>query len=140
MYKCLTYILNENIISNKKYEVSQIKIKINIGSSEYNDKQINLYYFPEELQYTIQLIQNPYKDSFKFEIKNNMLFATRLDESTGWSHNHFIDICFDYKTSFYFFQEIIGKNNNWITSYVTLNNKKILDSRDLDYYNNNKAW
>ena len=140
MYKCLTYILNENIISNKKYEVSQIKIKINIGQSRHNIKQINLYYFPEELKYTINLIPNSYKDSFKFEIKNHILIVTRSDARTGWRHNHFIDICFDYKTSFYFFQEIIGKNDNWITSYVTLNNKKILDSRDLDYYNNNKAW
>jgi hypothetical protein len=139
MYNCLKYILNENIISDKKYEVSQLKIKINIGSSDYNVKQINLYYFPDELQYTIQLIQNPYKDSFKFEIKNNMLIVTRLDESIGWGYEHSIDICFNYKTSFYFFQEIIGKNNDWVTSYVALNNQKILDSRDLEYYNN-QGW
>ena len=139
MYNCIKYILNENITSDKKYEVSQLKIKINIGSSTHNVKQINLYYFPDELQYTIQLIQNPYKDSFKFEIKNNILIITRLDACTGWVYNHSIDICFNYKTSFYFFQEIIGKNNNWVTSYVALNNKKILDSRDLEYYNN-KGW
>ena len=139
MYNCLKYILNENITSDKKYEVSQLKIKINIGSSDYNVKQINLYYFPDELQYTIQLLQHPYKDSFKFEIKNHMLIVTRLDETTGWGYGHSVDICFNYKTSFYFFQEIIGENNNWVTSYVALNNKKILDSRDLDYYNN-KGW
>jgi len=103
MYNCIKYILNEKIISNKKYEVSQIKIKINIGSSKHNVKQINLYYFPEELQYTINLIQNSYKDSFKFEIKNNILIITRVDACAGWDYNHFIDICFDYKTSFYFF-------------------------------------
>ena len=139
MYNCIKYILNENITSNKKYEISQLKIKIKIGSSTHNVKQINLYYFPEELQYTINLIQNPYKDSFKFEIKNNILIITRLDTCTGWGHTHFIDICFNYKTSFYFFQEIVGENNNWVTSYIKLNNKKILDSRDLDYYTN-KGW
>ena len=140
MYNCLKYILNENIISDKKYEVSQLKIKINIGPSAYNVKHINLYYFPDELQYTIQLIQNPYKDSFKFEIKNHMLIVTRLDESTGWGHDHSVDICFNYKTSFYFFQEDILTHNDFSTAYIKFNNKKILDSRDPEYFNNNKAW
>jgi len=139
MYNCIKYILNENIISDKKYEVSQIKIKINIGSSEYNDKQINLYYFPDELQYTINLISNPYKDSFKFEINNNILIITRLDESTGWGHDHSIDICFNYKTSFYFFQEDILQHHDFTTAYIKFNNKKILDSRDPEYFYN-KGW
>ena len=33
-------------------------------------------------------------------------------------------------------KENIGADNNWVTSYVSHNNAKILDSRDLQYYFN----
>ena len=69
-----------------------------------------------------------------------MLIVTRLDETTGWGYNHSIDICFNYKTSFYFFQEDMPQHNDFTTARIKFNNKKILDSRDPEYFNNNKAW
>ena len=48
-------------------------------------------------------------------------------------------VCIKSKETIFLFKEKPGPNNNWITSYVTLNNIKILDSRDLNYYNN-KGW
>ena len=137
MYNCIKYILNrETILPEQKYEIDLVKIKICIGSSIKNTKVINLYYFPEDIQYTIHLHKNHYKDMFHFEIINNFLIVKRLDESSGWCHNHFIDICFPSKSSFFFFKENLEPNNCWTKAFVTNNNKKILDSRDMDYYKN----
>lgn len=137
MYNCIKYMLNvETILPEKRYEIDSVKLKICIGSSKSNVKIINLYYFPNDIQYSINLHNNSYKDSFHFEINKNYLIVKRLDENNGWGYNHFIDICFPAKTSFLFFKENIGPNNNWVTSYVTHNNNKILDSRDMDYYRN----
>jgi len=140
MYNCIKYILNEEtILPEKKYEVDFLKLKINIGSSINNIKKINLYYFPNNIDYTIKLHENIYKDEFNFEIENNYLIVQRTDLLNGWDHCHYIDICFPSKTSFYFFKENIGPNNHWPTSYVTHKNEKIFDSRDMDYFKNN-GW
>jgi len=140
MYNCVKYNLNNiKIKSEQKYKIEEIKILVNIGTNETSIKHINLHFFPEEINYNVKLIKNPYKDKFKFNIKNNILIIQRLDENTGWGHNHSIDICIESKEIIFLFKENIGQNDNWITSYVTLNNKKILDSRDINYYNN-KGW
>jgi len=137
MYNCIKYMLpNVNIIPGEKYEIDEIKIKISIGPSDKNTKEINLYYFPDEIQHSIHLVNNPYQDCFRFEIKNNILSVTRLDTNTGWGYSHSVDICFHAKANICFFKENIGADNNWVTSYVSHNNAKILDSRDLQYYFN----
>ena len=57
MYNCIKYILNrETILPEQKYEIDLVKIKICIGSSIKNTNVINLYYFPEDIQYTIHLL------------------------------------------------------------------------------------
>jgi len=137
MYNCIKYMLNtEIILPELKYEIDEIKLKICISSSAENTKKINLYYFPENIQYTIKLHKNAYNDKFHFEIKNNYLIVKRLDKDHGWGHSHSIDIYFHSKATVFFFKENIGPNNNFVTSYVSHNNKKILDSRDIDYYKN----
>jgi hypothetical protein len=142
MYNCIFHNLNKTIIlPEKKYEINEIKININIGTSIKNIKKINLYYFPSDIIYVIKLIENPYRDHFNFNISDNFLIVTRLDvnEDIGWGYNHSCDICIQSKEVIYLFPENIDPNNHWSTAYVTLNNKKILDSRDLNYYNNN-GW
>jgi hypothetical protein len=135
MYDNIKYNLNnQKFLPETKYDIDEVKIKINIGSSDNKIKNINLYYFPENIEYTIKLLENPQNDMFNFEIKNNTLTVTNINNDNGWSHSHFIDICFKSKESIFLFKENIGENNNWIQSYVTFNNQKILDSRDLDYY------
>lgn len=136
MYKCIAYMLNTNdILPNIKYEINEVKIKIEIGSSHNNYKYINLHYFPNNINYYIRLHNNPYNDVFKFKIVNNYLIIVRLDKNTGWGHNHHVDICFPKKTSFLFFKEIKYKGEY----IVTYNNRKILDSRDKEYAKN-KGW
>jgi hypothetical protein len=136
MYNCIKYNLNGiNIFPEKKYKLDEIKIPINIGSSKRNTKHINLYYFPDDIRYSIKLIQSPYKDEFIFNILNNILTITRIDQNTGWDYKYMCNICIKSEESIFLFKENTGENNNWVTSYITLNNKKILDSRDLRYYN-----
>ncbi len=140
MYNCIKYMLNiETILPEKKYEIDFVKLKICIGSSISNIKRIDLYYFPDNIDYTIKLHKNFYKDEFNFKIENNYLIVKRLDDSGGWGYNHNIDICLPSKCSFFFFKENCGPNNSWVTSYVTYKNEKILDSRDIEYYKNN-GW
>jgi hypothetical protein len=139
MYNCIKYMLNREILPERKYELDVIKIQIKIGASNTNTKRINLYYFPDDIQYNIKLNANSYNEEFDFKIIDNELIVQRLDTNTGWVHSYSVDICFDYKANFYFFAENIGHNNDSASSYVTFKNKKILDSRDLEYQRN-KGW
>jgi hypothetical protein len=137
MYWCIKYNIGfDEVLPEKKYDFDQFKIKIFIGSSETNVKEIDLHFFPEGFDYEIRLVDNPYKDVFEIWIKNNLLFVKRLDEETGWGFHHSIDICIACKESVFLFKENIGENEDWVTSYVTLGSNKILDSRDLDYHKN----
>jgi hypothetical protein len=140
MYNCISYNLNNiKITSDKKYKIEEAKILVNIGLSQTNTKYIDLHFFPEDINYVVKLINNPYNDTFNFIIKNNVLIIQRLDSNAGWDHNHSVNICIESKETIFLFKENTGPENNWITSYSTLNNVKILDSRDMDYYNN-KGW
>ena len=140
MYDCIKYNLNGiNINPEQKYEINEIKIRVNVGASQTNTKHINLYFFPNDINYNINLNQNVHTDKFQFTITHNILTVTRLDKNTGWGYNHSVNICIKSNESVFMFKEHVGKNDNWVTSYVTCNNKKILDSRDLNYYKNN-GW
>jgi hypothetical protein len=139
MYDCLKYNLN-NIEYETRYELYDFKIMINIEYSDTNIKKIDLLYFPNNIEYSIKLHSNKYPDQFEFKIHNAILYILRIDKHTGWEHHHKIDICLKGKKEIiYLFKENIGKNNNWITSYVTNKDIKILDSRDLDYHKN-RGW
>jgi hypothetical protein len=139
MFECLKHNLNGiDILTETKYKIDEVKIHIHIGTSEYNTKNVNLYYFPDDISYEVKLINNSC-EQFVFDIKDNMLSVTRTDESTGWNHNHECDICIKADENIFIFPEKTGPGNNWVTSYVTHNNNKILDSRDLNYHHNS-GW
>ena len=140
MYNCIKYNLNNiDILPEKKYELTEIKILVNIEPSEINTKNIDLYYFPTNIKYIIKLNPSPYQDNFTFNIIGNILTVTRTDTNTGWLYNHSCNICIQSNEAIFLFKENLGNNDDWTTSYVTLNNIKILDSRDINYYNNN-GW
>lgn len=139
MYNCIKHNLNGiNIQPNIKYEIEEIMIPINIGSSNTNIKHINLYYFPNYIKYHIKLNKSIYNDTFSFDIIDNILIVTRIDANSGWGHNHSCNICIKSKETIFLFKEKID-NNNFVTAYVSHNNTKILDSRDMNYYYN-KGW
>jgi hypothetical protein len=136
MYNCIQYN-TRTVKSETRYDVSEFKIRINFGSSETNTKEINLYYFPD-IDYVTRLIKHQYNDTFQFQIRNHILYIKRLDAPLGWGHQHSVDIVFKSKESIFLFTEYcqFGK---WSEGRVTLNNEKIFDCRDENYYNN-KGW
>jgi hypothetical protein len=129
MYNCIKYNLNKNITitSDTLYNFDIIKIPIDIGSSETNIKEINLYNFSQEHDYTF-ISDNT---NFTFEIRDNKLIVIKNDISThkGWSENMSVIICIKSKQSIYLFEEHLFKEKN----IVSFCGKKILDSRDENY-------
>ena len=139
MYNCIKNNLNgQSVLPGRKYELNEIKIPVTIGSSDTNVKIVHLYYFPNnnDYNYSVKLNSNTnnYKDDFKFEIINSRLIVTRIDESTGWGHDHSCNICIQSRESIFLFKE-----NKSGECYVTHNNNKILDSRDPTYARN-RGW
>lgn len=140
MYNCLKYNLNvPEIKADIKYKINVVKIPINIGPSNTNTKIINLFYFPDNIEYTINLKKNQFKDTFIFKISDNKLYVIRIDENTGWAHPHSIDICIDSKECIYLFNELYTPGKSIDYCYVAYKNNKILDSRDHAYFKN-KGW
>ena len=143
MYKCLSYNLNNiTILPEVRYNINEIKINIFIGRSHEFTKNINLYYFPNDIHYTVKLHPNPYQDQFKFEINNNILTVTRLDldyNYIGWCYEHSCDICISCEESIFMFPEHLTDDRDIYSGYITHNNYKILDSRDRNYGREN-GW
>ena len=134
MYNVITYNLDcVKVMPNIQYSLNTVKICVNIGDSKCNIKIIDLYYFPNknELKYKIQICSHNTADRFDFELKNNFLVVTRIDGKYGWGYDHSCDICIDSNESILMFSECEGALPH--TEYVSHNNTKILDSRDLEY-------
>ena len=138
MYNCIKYNINTKPEPDTKYDLDNVCIHIHIGSSNTNIKIIHLYYFPEDIEYSIIVNKHEFSDEFEFIIKNNILIVKRIDSSTGWGHNHSIVIKIPCQESIYLFQEK-DDHNRFITAYVNYKSQKILDSRDINYTNNN-GW
>ena len=137
MYNCIKYNLNGvKILPETKYEINEIKIPVYIGSSNDVIKKIDLFYFPDDIDYTLRLCENRYNNKFTFEIKNNVLTVTRIDLEHGWDFNHKLDICIKSNETIFLFEEKSGKTRSIVDCFVSFNGTKILDSRDASYYAN----
>jgi hypothetical protein len=139
MYDCIKYNLDgvdpEPFV---RYDLEEVKIKIDVGSSDKNVKKINLYYFPPYIKYRIQLKENTTDNKFTYRIYNNILFVKRVDANSGWDYEHSLDIYIQSKESIFLFKED-WQGENWVHASVTLGSKKILDSRDINYHRNH-GW
>jgi len=139
MYECIKYNLDgvdpEPFV---RYDLEEVKIKIDVGSSDKNVKKINLYYFPPYIKYRIQLKENTTDNKFTYRIYNNILFVKRVDENSGWDYDHSLDICIQSRESIFLFKED-WEGEDWVHASVTLGSKKILDSRDINYHRN-RGW
>jgi hypothetical protein len=139
MYDCIKYNLDgvdpEPFV---RYDLEEVKIKIDVGSSDKNVKKINLYYFPPYIKYRIQLKENTTGNKFTYRIYNNVLFVKRVDENSGWDYDHSLDICIQSRESIFLFKED-WEGEDWVHASVTLGSKKILDSRDINYHRN-RGW
>ena len=54
----------------KKYSMSEIKIPITIRASRTQDSVVELYYFPDDIHYTIRA-SSSLSERFTYTIKNN---------------------------------------------------------------------
>jgi len=135
MHKCIKYNIGGTVESEKVYNLNQVKIPVQIGSSKANTKRINLHYFPSDVRYSVKISANKYNDSFDFIIDGNKLVVTRTDETTGWGHEHSCDIIIECDERVFLFQEYKGETGA-TSCYVDYKNEKILDSRDKIYYRN----
>ena len=133
MYTCIksNLIKNSKIKSDTLYNFDTVKIPIDIGSSETNIKEINLYNFSQDYEYTFMSNNT----NFTFEIRDNKLIIMRniLDSTCGWSENISVDICINSNQLIYLFEEHLFRTKN----IVSFRGKKILDSRDENYDRNN---
>jgi hypothetical protein len=133
MMNVLKYNLNSDIIcADKIYDIEQVKLKINIGSSDSNNKSVNLYYFPEDIVYHIKLNEETDK-LFDINITENILKITRRDKGEGWEENLSCDICISSKERIYLFRENNGLDKNYVNAFVTQNGVKLFDSHDINY-------
>ena len=140
MYHCIKYNLNNITIKPfENYHISTIKIPITIGDSQSNSKIVDIFYFPNNIEYIIQEKKHPYKDTFKYDITDNNIVFTRTDENIGWGQNLQIDICIKSNENIYLFNEICGNNGLVSCHVVDQNNIKVLDSRTPDYFYN-RGW
>ena len=142
MYKCLQYNVDmEALLPETKYVLREVKIRVDIGVSENSVKLINLRYFPQHLANVarVEVYGHPHADTFEFELLNNYLVVKRVDAGLGWTHAHSCNICIPADETILLFPEHLGKDGDWVTSYVTHQGQKILDSRDLEYHHN-KGW
>ena len=139
MYTCLCHTFNvPRIYPHRKYSANNVKIKIKLWTSNSNFKHINLNYFPDDIKYRVELIPN-FLEKIKciFIIDNNILIVNRIDKNCGWNYIHYCNIIFDIPVNMYMYSENgvpFGSNQ-----YVSHNNRKILNSRDYNYFANS-GW
>lgn len=145
MYNCLKYNLNNvNIIADKEYYLNNVKLKIRVDKSRNNIKIIDLHYFPTNVYYTLRC-REPFNKMFHFVIKNDKLIVTKNPKITkfmqnvGWNFSFNVNICIPSKEKIYLFKEELY-SHDISHAYVTYKSKKILDSRDAEYFYNNKNW
>jgi hypothetical protein len=93
MYIFLAHSINNNLIPENIYKIQTVNINIKIGNSIEHIKKINLYYFPNDIEYTI----NVKLDNNKFEcyIENNILFV-KNKENIAWDELYECDIIIKY--------------------------------------------
>jgi hypothetical protein len=135
MYNCIQYQTNvDKIQAETVYHIDKVKITIEIGSSIGKIKIIPLYNFSITNNYSFQLVKNIHPDNFHFKVVNNCLIVTRTDTNGGWDYNHSVDILIESNQQIFLFKELRGSDGSWVTAYVKYKNKKILDSRDMEYF------
>ncbi len=152
MYNCLKSSIHQfkKIKGEKVYTINEIYFPILVGFSNKNIKRIKLdilnYKFAKKYNLNFNNLKvrpHSFNDTFAYKIKGDILEIKRTDKKKGW--NHFL-IFHAYIGSFqqkiYLFQEYLT-DSDICNAYVEFKNKKIFDSRDLEYYklkSENKIW
>jgi hypothetical protein len=136
MYNVINDNLNYNnreILSEKIYNLDSVKIKLNIRNNNTNIKTINLYNFPLNFEYNIEIINQEFPDTFNFKIENNKLIIVKTNDSFGWKYNYSIYIHIKTNQSIFLFTEKYTDGHKLDSVYVTWNNNKIFKCRYTEY-------
>ena len=141
MYNIIKYNLNNTyLVAETKYQIEEVKIWVKVGSSREKVKNVNLYFFPKDLDHSIVLNQSDAIECFNFVIQDNVLVVTRIDSDSGWDSDYTVNICIKSRETILLFTEKQPEIDDWVErhtkTYVTHNNNKILDFRDPNYYFN----
>ena len=136
MYKCLKYMLNiDKLEAEKKYHLEYLKVKIHIGTHNTKMKEIDLLYFPDDIHYDINILNEDYNEMFDTYINDDKLYVTsKLDN--GWNVDLYCDIIFKSKQTIFLFQQNVP---SYRQAYVSYKGNKILDSRD-PLYSSQLGW
>jgi len=121
MYNCLTYNIPGTCLRPEtQYTTRPIRIPIRVGRSNTQSKGIELHYFPNKLQYKLQILDPPTTQSYRCEIKGTTLITTRTDQDSGWSSKLIAEIILPTSYTVYLLQEHFGDGGtNWVTSWVS---------------------
>jgi hypothetical protein len=129
MFNCIKYN-TENLVSENRYELDEIRVPILIGSSSSKTKVVPLYYFPE-IEHELCLITSPVSSQLTATIEGSNMIVSSLQE--GWDFPQYCEIVIKSKETIFLFKEA-NDGPHWSTSYVTHKGQKIMDSRDPVYY------
>ena len=135
-----------DIAPHTRYTLRQIRIPVSIPA---NEDIIPLYYFPDDIKYSISIRPNTKnmrvlanKDKYRFYIKDNHLFV-ESDAGAPANDTMVVDICIDLPEDepevIFLFEECIRIPNNISTCYISHQNKNIMDCRDARYVRD-RGW
>jgi hypothetical protein len=138
MYDCLTYNIKDKILKpDIIYNICDIRINIHIGPSVSNVKKIDLHWFPSDIIYSLEMInQSISNECFELKIESNILIVKRIDKNASCNTDYSFDIKIKSPQTITLFEEKYG--SSWIDAFVIHKGTKILDSRDIEY--SQKKW
>jgi hypothetical protein len=129
------------------YTLRQIRIPVSIPA---NEDIIPLYYFPDDIKYSISIspdTKNMHvlanKDKYRLYIKDHHLFVDADAGAGADTGAMVVDICIDLPEDepevIFLFEECIRVPNNISTCYISHQNKNIMDCRDVRYVRD-RGW
>ena len=105
LFGALSYTLGTlRIKENERYHLDDVKIAVNVGTSQKSSKQVDLIWFPDEEFYDIKCQLQSSNTDFTFKICDNKLFITNRT-GEGWDSNLIVDISLYTNETLYILQE-----------------------------------
>lgn len=129
LYNCIKYNTG-TLLGERLYTIDQVKIPIPIDPSTTSIKRISLGYFPPDVTPTFKMNTDI---PFTIKIENSVLCVERCD-GHGWNKNFTCELILE-SAKVYLFKE----KGRFPYCNVFDKNKKLLDSRDPEYFKN-KGW
>jgi Glycosyltransferase sugar-binding region containing DXD motif len=124
MFLCLSENMNVEITVETVTPLKTVKIRIHVGQSTSPVKRVPLYYFPENLHYTVEC-------AFSARIEGTDLI---VEHESAWNENIFATILIPCDESVCLFSEICPPGRDWRYCNVQFRGKVLMESRDNQLY------